>query len=161
MSPRAAWRLESLGFTEVYDYAPGEVDWLAEGMPMEGEQASLARVGALARQDVPRCGLLDRIGNIRQRVEAAGWDVCVVVNDQAVVLGLLRSRQLAGDPEATAGEVMQPGPTTYRPDTLVTDAAKRLRERRVAGVLVTRSDGKLIGWLRREDAEAQAGDAAS
>jgi rhodanese-related sulfurtransferase len=31
LSPRAAWRLESLGFKEVYDYAGGKADWLANG----------------------------------------------------------------------------------------------------------------------------------
>jgi hypothetical protein len=27
MSPRAAWRLESIGFGQVYDYAAGKADW--------------------------------------------------------------------------------------------------------------------------------------
>jgi rhodanese-related sulfurtransferase len=31
MSPRAASRLESLGFTEVYDYIDGKLDWMAAG----------------------------------------------------------------------------------------------------------------------------------
>lgn len=29
MSPRAAWRLEHLGFGQVYDYGAGQVDWMA------------------------------------------------------------------------------------------------------------------------------------
>jgi hypothetical protein len=33
MSPRAAWRLEGLGFERVYDYVPGESDWFASGLP--------------------------------------------------------------------------------------------------------------------------------
>ena len=36
MSPRAATRLEQLGF-DVYDYALSKVDWMAHGLPMEGE----------------------------------------------------------------------------------------------------------------------------
>ncbi len=36
MSPRAASRLESLGFREAYDYAAGKADWFAAGLPMEG-----------------------------------------------------------------------------------------------------------------------------
>jgi rhodanese-related sulfurtransferase len=39
MSPRAACRLELLGFTQVYDYVAGKADWLAHGLPTEGEQA--------------------------------------------------------------------------------------------------------------------------
>lgn len=52
-----------------------------------------------------------------------------------------------------AEQVMRPGPATYRPDALVSDVIERLRQRRVSGVLVTRSDGTLIGWLRRDDVE--------
>ncbi|MDP9404293.1 MAG: rhodanese-like domain-containing protein [Actinomycetota bacterium] len=33
MSPRAAWRLEHLGFAQVYDYVAGKVDWMAAGLP--------------------------------------------------------------------------------------------------------------------------------
>ena len=40
MSPRAAWRLESLGFTKVYDYVPGKTDWLAAGLPREGDEGA-------------------------------------------------------------------------------------------------------------------------
>jgi len=32
MSPRAASRLESLGFRDVYDYAAGKADWFAAGL---------------------------------------------------------------------------------------------------------------------------------
>ena len=33
MSPRAAWRLESLGFRNVHDYPAGKSDWMAAGLP--------------------------------------------------------------------------------------------------------------------------------
>ena len=39
MSPRAACRLETLGFAEVYDYVAGKADWLGRGLPREGEKA--------------------------------------------------------------------------------------------------------------------------
>ena len=42
MSPRAVCRLEALGFQQVYDYVPGKVDWLARGLPREGEKATTA-----------------------------------------------------------------------------------------------------------------------
>ena len=41
MSPRAAARLESLGFRQVYDYVAGEADWFASGLPMEGANVAL------------------------------------------------------------------------------------------------------------------------
>jgi predicted transcriptional regulator len=123
---------------------------------MEGTQAALPRVGNFARQDVPRCSLSETIGDVRDRVQAAGWDICAVVNEESVVLGLLRERELAADRDAVAEQVMRSGPATYRPDALVADVAQRLEEKGVQGVLVTRSNGRLLGWLRRDDAARAA-----
>lgn len=36
MSPRAAARLEGIGFEQVYDYTAGKVDWGSFGLPLEG-----------------------------------------------------------------------------------------------------------------------------
>src|SRR5919108_546939 len=80
MSPRAAWRLERLGFEEVYDYASGKQDWLAAGLPTEGRTASWPRAGTVAREDAPTCGLGERLGDVAERTAKAGWDVCVVAN---------------------------------------------------------------------------------
>jgi len=157
MSPRAAWRLEALGFSEIFEYTAGEADWFASGLPMEGANAALPHVGDVARQDIPRCTLGERIGDVQQRVQVARWDRSVVVNEHEIVLGLLRERELAGDPDGTVEAVMRSGPATYRPDVVVSDALAQLTERKVSGVLVTRSDGTLLGWLRREDVETVAG----
>jgi CBS domain-containing protein len=154
MSPRAAWRLESLGFTEVYDYAAGKEDWLAWELPREGKTAQVPMVGQVARRDVPTCGLADRVADAKARAQAAGFSACVVVNEQRIVLGLLRSQELSADPSATAEQVMQPGPTTYRPDIPAREAGARMRARQVDMVSVTTPDGALVGLLRREDAES-------
>jgi rhodanese-related sulfurtransferase len=42
MSPRAAWRLEGLGFSEVHHYASGKAGWFAARLPMEGALAGSA-----------------------------------------------------------------------------------------------------------------------
>jgi CBS domain-containing protein len=151
MSPRAAWRLESLGFAEVYDYAAGKANWLAWGLPREGRAAQVPTVGAVARRDVPTCGLADRV--------AAGFEACVVVNERRVVLGLLRRQELDADPDAVAQQVMRAGPTTYRPNVPAGEAGSRMLERRVDALLVTMPDGVLVGLLRREDAERADADA--
>ncbi len=156
MSPRAAWRLESLGFTEVYHYATGEADWLAWGLPREGRAAQAPTVGEVARRDVPTCGLAERVAEAKVRALAAGFDACVVVNERRVVLGLLRRRELDGDPDAMAERVMRAGPTTYRPNALAREAATRMRERQLDVLLVTTPDGVLVGLLWREDAEGAA-----
>ncbi len=153
MSPRAAWRLEGLGFTEAYDYAPSKVDWFAAGLPMEGEMAGVPTVGDAARGDVPTCAPGEKVGEVHGRIRGTGWDRCVVVNDGRIVLGLLREKELTADPAATAEEAMRPGPTTIRPDTPAEKMAERMQKRGTASVLVTTPDGQLVGLMHREDAE--------
>ncbi len=74
MSPRAAWRLEGLGFEKVYDYVPGKADWFASGLPKEGRLASVPTIGDAARRDVPTCAPAEKVENAWNRVQAVGWD---------------------------------------------------------------------------------------
>jgi hypothetical protein len=97
--------------------------------------------------------LTDRLGDVRARLAAAGWDTCAVVSDERVVLGLLHEAALAADPGTVAETVMAPGPTTYRPDASPAQLAKHLREHEGDGVLVTTPDGRLVGFVWRADAE--------
>lgn len=154
MSARAAWRLESLGFTAVRRYTPGKADWLASGLPTVGKLAQVRRARDVARRDVPTCGLAERVGAVRERVRAAGWDQCIVVNEQRIVLGRLREQALGGDDGANAEAVMEAGPTTIRPDAALDALGKRMRERRVGSMVVSTSDGVLVGVLRRDDVES-------
>lgn len=151
MSPRAAWRLESLGFRGVHEYRAGKVDWLAAGLPTEGEGAALRRVGALARRDVPVCGLRDRVRDVAVRVRAAGWDVCYVVNETRVLLGRLGSAELDHQGDATAEHLMRPGPSTYRAHVPADDLAELMWQRGIGVLPVTTSEGRLIGAVRRQD----------
>jgi len=73
-------------------------------------------VREMIRDGLPTCSLGERISEVRTRTERAGWDVCVVVNPQRIVLGILRSKALEGDSAATAEQVMTPGPSTVRPN---------------------------------------------
>ena len=50
MSPRAAWRLESLGFSKVYDYVEGKADWAVAGLPREGDKAGFNRAIDVVRR---------------------------------------------------------------------------------------------------------------
>ena len=161
MSPRAAWRLESLGFTQVFNYVAGKADWLASGLPMEGQLADYPRAGTVARTDVPTCRLTDRLGDVRDRTLDADQNVCVVVNDDRIVLGRLRGDALRGDPGATVESVMESGPTTTRPDDPLEAITERLQSARVASILVTTSDGRLVGILYRRDAEQRLKESAS
>ncbi len=152
MSPRAAWRLETLGFGDVYDYVAGKSDWLAAGLPTEGTNAQRPRAGDVADGDVPTCSLTEMLGDVWARVKAAGWNACVVVNDERVVLGLLRAEELAGDAAATIERAMRPGPSTFRPHVLIDEMAEYMVEHDLPNAPVTTSDGRLVGLLRREEA---------
>ncbi len=110
LSARAAWVLASFGFERVYDYVAGKQDWFAFGLPMEGEEAGQPRAGERADRDVPTCSPSERVGAVRERVQAAGGDTCVVVNEQRIVLGLLRPRALEAAAETCVEEVMELGP---------------------------------------------------
>ena len=61
MSQGAASRLDSLGFTQGFDYVPGLADWTANGLPTEGRLAEVLRAGDAVRQDVPACHLRERL----------------------------------------------------------------------------------------------------
>jgi CBS domain-containing protein len=153
VGPRAAWRLETLGFSPVYDYTAGEADWFAAGLPIKGKLASVPRAQDVARRDVPTCGLSDQLGAVRERVRAAGWDQCIVVNEERVVMGRLRQKELGADDTSRVETVMESGPTTVRPDTVLEPITKRMAERNVESIVVSTSDGHLVGVLFRSDAE--------
>ncbi|HEX8099311.1 MAG TPA: CBS domain-containing protein [Actinomycetota bacterium] len=115
--------------------------------------SELPRAGDVARRDAPTCHLDERLGDVRRKVDAVGWDVCVVVNGERVVLGLLRAEQLAKSDESRIEDVMRPGPSTFRPHVPINEMAEHMREHNLERVPITTSDGRLVGVLWREDAE--------
>lgn len=156
MSPRAAWRLEGLGFEDVYDYEAGKQDWAAAGLPIEGTQAALTRAADVARRDVPPCGLRERVGEVRDRTRALGWNICVVINEARVVLGLLREGQLGAQDDELVERAMRPGPSTFRPNVDIREMAHFMAEHDLASAPITTPEGRLVGMLMREDAEHAA-----
>ena len=154
MSPRAAWRLESLGFTDVYEYAAGKSDWGAYGLPLEGEVTKMARVKDLARPDVPTCGLDDTVATARERAEP--WKTCFVVNARGVVLGRMFGDDFEADPHAHVGDVMSAGPSTFRPDVSAVEMLEYMDRNDLETAPVTTSDGRLVGLVLRTDVERAA-----
>jgi CBS domain-containing protein len=109
--------------------------------------------GDVARRNVPTCALDDNLTEVRERVRAAGWDTCIAVNAQRVVLGRLGRKALAADSAETVEQAMTPGPSTVRP-SIGTDALlERIRARDLTSFLVTTPDGRLVGLVRRADLE--------
>src|SRR5919197_2221281 len=117
MSPRAACRLDTLGFEHVYDYMPGKADWLARGLSREGDKAAEPRAVDYARRDVVTCGLHDAAGALRAAIEASPYGFALVLDAAGIVLGRLRKSALDGADGATAEALMEPGPSTVRADS--------------------------------------------
>jgi hypothetical protein len=111
MSPRAAWRLESIGFPQVSDYVAGKADWGSFGLPLEGAEGSETRVGAYVRTDVPNCRLNERLQEVCERLDESGWDTCFVLDEEGVVLGWIGRRAIQGRKDITAEEAMTTGPS--------------------------------------------------
>src|SRR2546421_1017863 len=126
MSPRAACRLDTLGFPQVYDYVPGKADWRAHGLPVEGEHADVPTAGALARDDVITCRLSDPIGPIREQIEGSPYGFALVTTEGGILLGRLRGSVMRDAPgEATAEAVIEPGASTVRAGTLASHLTTR------------------------------------
>ena len=149
MSPRAAWRLETLGFGEVYDYVAGKVDWFAAGLPSEGRVAETTGVGDLADRKVPTCTMDEQVGAVRTRLGPDG--ACLVVNERGTVLGLVEEKDLDADDHLGVGEVMQEGPSTIRPNVPAAVLASHLEEGSFSQAVVTTPEGELVGVLRGEE----------
>lgn len=156
MSARAAARLETLGFGQVYRYQPGRADWFAAGLPREGTEASTPRVADIAQRDVPTCGTDEPLGTVRDRVRRLGGDVCVVVDDAHVVLGLVQTASLDVAPDTPVAMVMDSSPITFRPNVPTGQLPEYLTAPRAGVAVVTTSDGVLIGLLRVETPERPA-----
>ena len=153
MSPRAAARLESLGFTQVYDYSAGKADWGSAGLPLDGANGSRTRVGAHLRTDVPVCRLDDRLHDVCDRLKDSGWDTCFVIDERGVVLGRIGRHAVRDREDVSAEEAMTLGPSTIRPSARLTDMVERMRKQHLRNLPVTTCDGRLVGLLRRQDAE--------
>ena len=152
MSPRAAWRLEAAGFGPVYDYVAGKADWLAADLPFEGT-ARLA--GMFTRRGVATAAEGTPVAEALGLLDAQGFGPVLVVNEAGVVMGAAYREGLAAAPgEAGVGTVMRFGVSTVRPSEDAAELAHRMGQRQVTRVVVTRSDGTLIGLFFAEDMPA-------
>jgi Mg/Co/Ni transporter MgtE len=156
MSARAASRLATLGFTNVYRYQAGRADWFAAGLPREGRDAHVPRVAEVAERDVLTCRLDESVGNVRDRVGRDGGEPLIVVDADRVVLGLVNFDALAGDPATPVEEVMDSAPVTFRPNVRAGEMPDYLKKQGVRHAIVTTSDGVLIGLLRLQPAHRTA-----
>lgn len=135
-----------MGFTEVYDYVAGKLDWLAAALPVEGSAGPF--IGDLA-VDAPSCLMDHTVREAADLARTANMSLAVVVNEQDVVLGLLGPDQLESSPGARAHDVMVEGPSTYRPMVGPAEISETVEDAGFA--LVSRADGTLVGVVRPQE----------
>jgi rhodanese-related sulfurtransferase len=152
MSPRAACRLATLGFTRVCDYAAGKVDWLAHALPIEGTYASSPTAGSLARHDAAIVALESPAGEARRVIADSPYGFALVLSPGRVLLGRVRRSALESLDERDPIElVLEPGPSTIRPHLTLDELRDRVEGSQVRTLPVTCPSGVLIGVVHRED----------
>jgi Mg/Co/Ni transporter MgtE len=151
MSPRAAALLDRLGFERVYEYAASKVDYLARGLPREGEKAGERRAVDALRKDVVRFAPGDSVEEARGRIEASPFGFGLVVDENDVLLGRLRGSALEESEDGTVEQLMEVGPSTVRADVRAEELRERLEKRELSYTIVTTPDGVLLGVVRRAD----------
>lgn len=140
MSPRAAWRLEQLGFEQAWDYAGGKMDWLAHGLDYEGEADLVGR--HLDESFV--CGLDDRVGDVAEAAEAAHGR-CVVTSAEGVVMATLDRHAMSDHRDRRVADVARYGPVTVRPSEERAGLQERMTASDVGWISVTDPGGRLLG----------------
>jgi CBS domain-containing protein len=149
MSPRAAWRLEEAGFGPVYDYVEGKAGWLAADLPFEGT-AKLA--GMVTRRGVATVAESTPAAEALRLLEAQGFGPVLVLNQAGVVMGAAyRDALKSAAGEAETGTVMRFGVSTVRPSEDAAALVHRMEHADVTRVVVTRSDGTLVGLFFAAD----------
>jgi len=156
MSARAAWRLVSGDFAQVFRYTAGKADWSAYGLPTEGKSVTPNRAGNLAGRDVPTCSLSDHADTIRQQLRESGARLCAVLNEHRVLLGQISAEEVESETDSTAEEIMTPAPTTLRPNVKFEKLCEFFKAHNAETVWVTTNDGELLGLLHREDVQRAA-----
>src|SRR6266851_8055922 len=151
MSARAAWRLVSGDFAQVFRYTAGKADWSAYGLPTEGKSVTPNRAGNLARRDVPACSLSDSADTVRQQLRKNGAKLCAVLNEHRVLLGQISAEKVESQTDGTVEEIMAPAPTTLRPNAALEKLCQFFKAHDAETVWVTTNDGELLGLLYRED----------
>lgn len=134
----------------MYEYTAGKADWGSFGLPLEGRADSSTRVGSVTRTDVPTCRPDELVSAVAERV-GDEWQISVVTNERGVVAGVLDQAAIRSGEQGLVEEAMSLGPRTIRPSARKGKIEQRMRDQNLAHLLVTRSDGTLVGVLRRDD----------
>jgi len=123
----------------VYDYVDGKVDWMAFGLPVEGDDGPF-----LGQQvsEVSTCGATGTVGAARLALDEGKAEVVIVTYGDAMAVGSVDADALEGlADDVPLLDVLRPVPSTVRPSVTVASVAEGGGSDR----LVTTSDGRLLG----------------
>jgi Mg/Co/Ni transporter MgtE len=152
LSPRAACRLATLGFTKIHDYTAGKVDWLARGLPAQGTQADEPTAGRLARHDLATSPLGASAHHVLAAIADSPYGYALVLSSGGVVLGRVRKSALDTlSDDDRIDPVLEPRPQTIRPHLSEAELRDKFDAYGFGTLVVTRPDGTLIGVVRRGD----------
>jgi hypothetical protein len=131
----------------------GKADWLANGLPREGANATVPYAGELADRDPPTCALGTPVADVRAALAGSRYGFCLVVDERRVVLGRVRRSAITdAAPAATAEAAMVSGPSAVRFSVPAAGLAHRLATRDLKIAVVTTPGGCLVGVFYGADA---------
>src|SRR4029077_15830730 len=125
----------------------GKADWGSFGLPLEGKADSSTRVGSIARAGAPRCLPDELVSAVAERV-GDEWQICVVTDDEGIVLGLLGRQALCSGEKVRAEGALSLRPCAISARARRDATAQRMRDQDLSRIVVTHPDGVLTGVLR-------------
>jgi CBS domain-containing protein len=133
----------------VHDLVDGKAAWLAEGLPSEGLLGEDQRVGAIVQADVPRVDPDATLSEVERVI--GSWELAAVTAEDGTLVGSVRAEAAEGPGDRTVDGVMQTAPATVRPSISRRELAQSMDQQGQTYVLVTTSEGRLLGLARRRD----------
>ena len=130
---------------------PGKVDWLAHGLPVEGERPEAPIVGRVMRDDAPLCHPTDRIADVRELIERSPYPFALVTSEDRTLLGRAPASALDRASDGPVWDVAEPGPKTFRPHVPSEKVAEVLVAKGLRWAIVTTPEGQFLGVASRED----------
>ena len=101
----------------------------------------------MIRKNIFTCAPRERLADVKSRRRGTD-DLCIVVNDRNIVLGVIRGDAWNGNPQARISDVMHAVPCTIRPHLELNEAQNALRNYDWPSAIVTTADGELIGIVK-------------
>lgn len=125
---------------------------------MEGALAGVPTASDAARKDVFTCAMGEQAGRAATGIRKTHQDDCIVLNEAGIIMGRTRRKVLEGaDAAEPVEQLMEPGPTTVRPDESLAGVISHMSNRGVGSLVVATNEGTLIGILSRDDGERLLG----